>query len=583
MQRRHIVGGTVSLLLGVLLVIAFLKWPSPPLGEGLEIPRAVDVARPELADNSLGQGRSGFSTEQRPFTSEAALVKTMNREGRPVEHATVSVGSDGRWTSLGLSDEKGLLTLSERICCGQIVVARSLEGAIGHCYVPDPAPMVVEIVLEDVRQLRGRLVVPCPEFSLADTEVIVIPYAIASAVPPTERDWSALLAHPAALHASPGPSGEFDVLVPTGQQLFVSGGGRGLAFAPVAIPIDDPAPFAELHVVRLHALLVEFVDSQGAAMELPAIGGPHFGLRVGVTTEGARMAAVGGLGRAAAGIPQAPPGEGRPCESIFVAAAPGCTSEFVTFQVNGQFPGFLPFSASMDVAPSSQGPSRLPIHLVPTTHDLGDIRLLTKSTNRPKGLPRPAGSLILRDSAGEVQPYIVSTFNEGEAVVHSVPCGLYEARFEWNPSLLGIDGRSPSWRQIRVTRGVTEFETDDANEGRLVIRMIDERGADYAGPASFIVGLIDNEDEATNSMSWTGPTIQFARGPYVLPAVVSGRFTVLLFPPDHDPRRRSAIHILPGQTVQLTFPSELLEVSSKETQAVPPTGPGQSYTVGRGG
>jgi len=138
-----------------------------------------------------------------------------------------------------------------------------------------------------------------------------------------------------------------------------------------------------------------------------------------------------------------------------------------------------------------------------------------------------SGTLLLRDGSGEVQHFPIEGFRHGLARLDGLPSGSYDGPLEWNPISLSTDSPGSAWTHVTIPPNASvNLDVDRPSWGSLVVQVFDPRGDPYWGSLRVLIGVVQEEYVPGGVYTLQGDTIGFKHGPYVVPVLRSGRYTV---------------------------------------------------------
>lgn len=447
-------------------------------------------------------------------------LRVVGSSGHPVAGADVQILSGGVSRSIGLTSSSGQVELGT-VAAGDTVIASGSGYCASGVVVPDPAVPLLTIELRACRRVEGRVTADCPDVQMSSLTVVAVPRILSH-----EDRIGLLLADPRVGLAVPQADGSFQFdCLPTDQPVRITVGGPGWidAEGPTQVRIGDPD--VRLRIVPAYAVVVSLVDASGAPAAIPRVGGEATGLAANSTSADTRFSMANPWSRTLAGVPDVPDDSGSP-QQAFVLAGP-CSAEAVNLDIRASYPGFEPVRLEALARRTDEGAGHCVVRLDPIAGAKGTVVLKTSSEPTTLDWHGEAGTLVLRDGHGELHLFIVDRFQDGVFRLTNLPSGSYEALFEWSPVPASREAPNMRWTPLVIAPGgVVELHVDPPAWGSLAVEVQDALGQPYFGALQVLIGTVSEGHHVAGGFSIEGATVGFRQGPYVIPVVPNGRYTV---------------------------------------------------------
>lgn len=356
------------------------------------------------------------------MTMYAATLSVVDRRARPIPGAWVRQAGVPPFAA----DANGIARID------------SILDATEPMHVSADGHMGRDVVLVELDRLPSGSYVVALEFGgflhgfvrCASSEDIQCPATVV-AIPSgsfaegLSASWSTWLDHSGAHMVEVEPDGYFRLQpLDRSETYWIAAGApcHGLPGAPL-----ERSPSAEPLTLELEELLVaglRIVDERGRAL-VSHQGQVGIGRSHRFSGEAVKHIDLTRMARDLAGIPDA-----EESDEWFVARRIGSGAGVV--HVQGQYPGYEPFSIELPLAPCAEGVRPAELRLASTARGFGTLEILFGTgTDRP--LPVGViGRVILTSRSGESSSWPVNIESSDASAIHlnGVPYGEYEVKFQ---------------------------------------------------------------------------------------------------------------------------------------------------------
>jgi len=486
------------------------------------------------------------SPDESPGSKDSTWITVLDRSGRPIVGAAVRALHNRSFESLGTAGLDGRVQVGRelQLAEGDALVA-SMEGyATGTRYFALPCDEDVVIVLGRPLSIVGvvRLTKRLPAEPTQFT-VVGIPQFLWSVLPPA-GGWASLLCDPRILLGSCEEDGAFVLAgAAEGIEYEVTGGGAGRIHDGPPIAARGGSNPIELLASELYGASVALERPSVCQGELPIIGGDGWGFTSTLNSKGAQWCTASMVSCMLAGVPVGW-ADDSPSRNALLATTREASIAPITANVRWHMLGYEGVELDIGLRPFVDGPSSVEVRTQPIMNACGWIVVDFGQQLRRGTLPFKPGELVLRTTGGETVYLPVTCLETTKGRVGPVPEGQYSWRFDWSPTIQPPLPSKRTWESVRVdasSEAVVVPHYPDA--GSLYIELRDQNGQKYTGPARILIGEFRNSKRFPGKTEIAGDNVSFPRGPYLIPVLPSGTFSVKLMYPEASGVSRQSVQI----------------------------------------